>query len=39
MTMLWTGDDWKYVFPPSGPVYSDLDGAQVEAPYVSWSGF
>jgi hypothetical protein len=39
MPMRWTGNDWKYVFPPDGPVSSTLNGAQVEPPYVAWSAF
>ena len=39
MTMVWTGDDWKYVFPPAGPIYSALVGDQLQPPYVSWSSF
>ncbi len=39
LPMRWTGNDWKYVFPPDGPVSSTLDGAQVEPPYVAWSAF
>ena len=39
MPMRWTGNDWKYVFPPGGPVSSTLNGAQVEPPYVAWSAF
>ena len=37
--MRWTGNDWKYVFPPEGPISSTLNGAQVEPPYVAWSQF
>jgi hypothetical protein len=39
MTMAWTGNDWKYVFPPSGPIFKSLLGAQVQPPYVPWSAF
>jgi hypothetical protein len=37
--MSWTGDDWKYVFPPAGPVSTTLNGTQVQPPYVAWSAF
>ena len=37
--MRWTGNDWKYVFPPEGPISSTLNGSQVEPPYVAWSPF
>jgi hypothetical protein len=37
--MRWTGNDWKYVFPPEGPISASLNGAQVQPPYVAWSAF
>jgi hypothetical protein len=37
--MRWTGNDWKYVVPPQGPISTTLNGAQVEPPYVAWGPF
>ncbi len=38
--LVWSDDDWKYVFPAGGmPAMDKLPGTTVGAPYVSWSDF